>query len=126
MIPETNLFCDVFYQHDLAAMGTKALFFVPPDDLASIRDTLATKCRLSLQFTRTTNLPVFFRTNQPMFRTSSTDTNTQTDSLVQSLPFLTGILNQATTSHAKFRQAAVPRCGIPFWRERSVRTSTSP
>ena len=33
-----------------------------------------------------------------MFRNSSADTNAQTDALVQSLPFLTGILNQATAS----------------------------
>ncbi len=40
MAAETNLFRDVFYQHDLAMMGTKALFFVPEDDLATIQTTL--------------------------------------------------------------------------------------
>src|SRR5580658_3557066 len=98
MIPETNLFCDVFYQHDLAAMGTKALFFVPEDDLASIRDILHDELPFMRQFTQTTNLPSFFEQINEIFRNSPADTNAQTDALVQSLPFLTSILNQTTTS----------------------------
>jgi uncharacterized protein len=98
MLPETNLFCDVFYQHDLAAMGTKALFFVPEDDLKSIQTTLRSEMPFINQFTRTTNLPSFFEEMNTMFRTSSANTNAQTDSLVQALPFLTGLLDQATTT----------------------------
>ena len=40
MAPETNLFQDIFYQHDLAILGTKALFFVPTNDLAAIQTKL--------------------------------------------------------------------------------------
>lgn len=98
MTPETNLFCDVFYQHTLAAMGTKALFFVPEDDLGSIRDQLQSELPFIQQFTHTTNLPSFFEQINSMFRTASANTNAQTDSLIQSVPLLTGILNQATTS----------------------------
>lgn len=98
MIPETNLFADVFYQHDLAAMGTKALFFVPPDDLASIRDILHDELPFIQPFTQTTNLPSFFEQINQMFRTSTGDTNAQTDAFVQALPFLSGIINQAATS----------------------------
>src|SRR5215469_2963707 len=97
MIPETNLFSDVFYEHDLAAMGTEALFFVPVDDLASIKTTLHDEMPFITQFTDTTNLPSFFEEINTLFRTSTAD-NTNTDALVQSLPFLTGILNQATTA----------------------------
>ncbi len=98
MTPETNLFCDVFYEQSLAALGTKALFFVPQDDLASIRDTLHDEMPFIQPFTQTSNLPSFFEEINTMFRTSSANTNAQTDSLIQTLPLLTGILNQATFS----------------------------
>ena len=47
MAAETNLFRDVFYQHDLAMMGTKALLFVPEDDLAGFNQRCTTLCRSS-------------------------------------------------------------------------------
>src|SRR5580700_4219514 len=37
---ETNLFRDVFFQQDLPAAGTKALFFASDDDLTNIQDVL--------------------------------------------------------------------------------------
>lgn len=98
MIPQTNLFSDVFYEQDLSAMGTEALFFVPENNLASIQTTLHNELPFITQFTQTTNLPSFFEEINTMFRNSSADTNTQTDAMIQSLPFLTGILNQATTA----------------------------
>ena len=98
MIPETNLFQDVFYEHDLAAMGTKALYFVPDADLAGIQTTLQSDLPFIMQFTQTSNLPTFFEQINTIFRTSSGGTNSQTDSMIQSLPLLAGILDQATTS----------------------------
>ncbi len=97
MAPETNLFQDVFYQHYLPAMGTKALFFVPVNDLASIETTLQNELPFIQPFTQTTNLSSFFEEINTMFRTGS-GTNAQTQSLIQSLPLLAGILNQATAS----------------------------
>ncbi|HEV2319364.1 MAG TPA: MMPL family transporter, partial [Verrucomicrobiae bacterium] len=98
MIPETNLFQDVFYEHDLAAMGTKALYFVPEEDLAGIRRTLQDELPFIEQFTQTSNLPAFFEEVNTMFRTAPAGTNAQTDSLLQSLPLLAHILDQATTA----------------------------
>jgi hopanoid biosynthesis associated RND transporter like protein HpnN len=95
MAPETNLFCDVFYQHDLAMMGTKALFFVPKDDLAAIQTTLHDDLPFIRQFTQTTNLVSFFEQINTAFRTAPRETNAQTESLVQALPVLTRILTQA-------------------------------
>ena len=92
---ETNLFCDVFYQHDLAMMGTKALFFVPEDDLAAIQTTLHDALPFIRQFTQTTNLVSFFEQINTAFRTAPRETNAQTESLVQALPVLTRILTQA-------------------------------
>jgi hypothetical protein len=96
MAPETNLFCDVFYQQDLAALGTKALFFVPTNDLAAIQAKLHDGLPFIQQFTQTTNLVTFFEQVNTAFRTAPRGTNAQTDSLVQSLPVLTRILTQAT------------------------------
>ncbi|HEX3625078.1 MAG TPA: MMPL family transporter [Verrucomicrobiae bacterium] len=98
MIPETNLFQDVFYEHDLAAMGTKALFFVPETNLVDIQSTLQSELPFIEQFTQTSNLPSFFEQINTMFRTATGETNAQTDSMIQSLPLLAGILDQATTS----------------------------
>lgn len=98
MAPETNLFRDVFYQHDLAAMGTKALFFVPKDDLAMIGNTLHDDLPFIQRFTQTTNLNGFFEEINTAFRTSSGETNAQTESLVQALPVLTRIVKQGTAS----------------------------
>ena len=98
MAPETNLFSDVFYQHDLAMMGTKALFFVPENDLATIQTALHDDLPFIQQFTQTTNLISFFEQINTDFRTAPAATNAQTDSLVQALPVLTRILTQATAS----------------------------
>ncbi len=98
MVPETNMFCDVFYQHDLPAMGTKALFFVPRQDLADIKGTLRDELPFVAQFTQTTNLSSFFEEINTMFRTAPAGTNAQTASLLQALPFLAGILDQAAAS----------------------------
>ena len=98
MAPETNLFCDVFYQHDLAMMGTKALFFVPTNDLAAIQTMLHDDMPFIRQFTQTTNLVSFFDTVNWEFSHAKRETNAQTASLVQSLPVLTRILTQAADS----------------------------
>jgi len=75
MAPETNLFRDVFYQHDLAMMGTKALFFVPTNDLATIQTTLHEDMPFIRQFTQTTNLVSFFEQINTAFRTSPREEN---------------------------------------------------
>jgi len=95
MAPETHFFRDIFYQHDLAMMGTKALFFVPTNDLAAIQTTLHDDQPFIRQFTQTTNLVSFFEQINTAFRTSPREENAQTASLVQALPVLTRILTQA-------------------------------
>jgi hopanoid biosynthesis associated RND transporter like protein HpnN len=95
MTVETNLFRDVFYQHDLAMMGTKALFFVPENDLATIQTMLHDDLPFIRQFTQTTNLVSLFEQINTAFRTAPRETNAQTTSLIQALPVLTRILTQA-------------------------------
>jgi hypothetical protein len=95
MTPETNLFRDVFYQQNPAMLGTKALFFVPTNDLAAIQTTLHDDLPFIRQFTQTTNLISFFEQINTAFRTAPRETNAQTESLVQALPVLQRIVTQA-------------------------------
>ncbi len=95
MAPETNLFLNIFYQQDFAVLGTKALFFVPTNDLASIQAKLHDSFPFIQKFTQTTNLVMFFEEINTAFRTAPREENAQTESLVQSLPVLTRILAQA-------------------------------
>jgi hopanoid biosynthesis associated RND transporter like protein HpnN len=95
---ETNLFQDVFFKGDLAMMGNKALLFVPQTDLTGLHDTLKTDLPFIQKFTRTTNLTSFFELINTEFRTAKRATNAANDALVQSLPALNRILQQATES----------------------------
>jgi hypothetical protein len=95
---ETNLFRDVFYKGDLQMMGSKALLFVPENDLSDLKKTLHDDLPFIQKFTQTTNLVSFFETVNTTFRTAPRETNEQTESLVQSLPALTSIISQATDS----------------------------
>ena len=79
-------------------MGTKALFFVPTNDLATIQTTLHDDLPFIKQFTQTTNLVTFFEQINTAFRTTPRETNAQTESLAQSLPVLTRILTQANAA----------------------------
>ena len=98
MAPETNLFQDIFYQQDFAVLGTKALFFVPTNDLAAIQTKLHDDFSFIQKFTQTTNLVSFFEQINTAFRTTPHEANAQTESLVQSLPVLTRILTQANAA----------------------------
>ncbi len=95
MMVETNLFRAVFYQHDPAMMGTKALFLVPEDGLAGIQAKLHEAMPFIRKFTQTTNLVLFFNQINTAFRTAPHETNAQTAALVQAVPVLTRILTQA-------------------------------
>jgi hopanoid biosynthesis associated RND transporter like protein HpnN len=95
MTAEPKLFRAVFYQHDPAMMGTKALFLVPEDGLAGIQAKLHAAMPFIHQFTQTTNLFLFFNQINTAFRTAPHETNAQTAALVQAVPVLTRILTQA-------------------------------
>ncbi len=98
MAPETNLFLNIFYQQDFAVLGTKALFFVPTNDLAAIQTKLRDDLPFIQKFTQTTNLVSFFEQINTAFRTSPHEDNAQTESLAQALPVLARILTQANAA----------------------------
>ncbi|HZI33948.1 MAG TPA: MMPL family transporter, partial [Candidatus Binatia bacterium] len=95
---ETNLFKDVFYKGDLTMMGSKALLFVPEKDLAGLRDTLKDDLPFIQKFTQTTNLVSFFELVNRQFSGARREDNSQNEALIQSLPALNRILQQATES----------------------------
>ncbi len=95
---ETNLFKDVFYKGDLAMMGNKALLFAPENDLAALGMTLKNDLPFIKKFSQTTNLVSFFDLVNTQFRTAKRETNAQNDALIQSLPALNSILQQAVDS----------------------------
>jgi hopanoid biosynthesis associated RND transporter like protein HpnN len=95
---ETNLFHDVFYKGDLKMMGSKALLFVPEDDLRELAKTL-TEYRPFLQrFTLTTNLVSLFGMINTGFRTAKAEQNPENESMVKSLPALERIVDEAAAS----------------------------
>lgn len=98
MQAHTNLFQDIFYQQSLAMLGTKALFYVPTNDLATIKRMLQDNLPFIKRFTQTTNLVSFFEQVNTAFGTTPHEANEQTDSLIQALPVLTRILTQANAA----------------------------
>jgi uncharacterized protein len=102
---ETNLFARIFYKGDLKMLGSKALLFVPEEDLAALKQRLQDYQPFIKPFTRTTNLVSLFDMINTQFRTASREQNQQTDSLVRTLPALERIVSQAT--------ACLKRSGSP-------------
>jgi hopanoid biosynthesis associated RND transporter like protein HpnN len=105
MEAETNLFRDVFFQQDLAMMGSKALLFASTNDLTELDKTLRDDLPFIQKFTAATNLVSFFEQINTAFRTAPRETNAQTESLVQAVPALTRIVTQAADS--------LQRSGVP-------------
>src|SRR5882724_1699447 len=95
VLAEPTYFTNVIYNNDLKMMGSKALLFVPESDLVELRNQLKGYVPFIEKFGRTTNLVSFFDLINEQFRTSSQETNAQTESLVGALPALERILAQA-------------------------------
>lgn len=95
---ETNLFARVFYKGDLKMLGSKALLFVPEEDLAALKQRLEDYQPFIQPFTRTTNLVSLFDMVNTQFRTAKRERDAQTDSLIRALPALERIIVQATAS----------------------------
>jgi hopanoid biosynthesis associated RND transporter like protein HpnN len=92
---ETNLFMHVFYKGDLKMMGSKALLFVPVEDLVELRKTLGDYRPFLEQFAQTTNLISLFDMINTQFRTAKREANAKNESLVAALPALERIVSQA-------------------------------
>lgn len=102
---ETNLFTHLFFKGDLKMLGSKALLFVPADNLVELKKTMQDYRPFIERFTRTTNLVSLFDMINTQFRTAKQERNEQNDSLVRALPALERIVTQAT--------ASLQRPGVP-------------
>lgn len=102
---ETDLFQDVFYKGDLRMMGSKALLFVPENDLAELHHTLREFRPFIEQFTRATNLVSLFKQVNAQFLAAKREDNAENASLVKALPALERIVAQASAS---LRRPGVP------------------
>ena len=91
---EPNLFKDVLYKGDLKMLGSKALLFVPEQNLSELKKTLEVYRPFISQFTQATNLVSLFRMINARFRSAKREANTENLSMVRALPALEGIVRQ--------------------------------
>ena len=102
---ETNLFHDVLYKRDFKMLGSKALLFVPDNDLQTCSKTLRDYRPFIEQFSHTTNLVSLFSMINTQFRTAKREKNAENESLMKALPALERIVTQARDS---LRRAGTP------------------
>ncbi len=102
---ETNLFSNIFYKGDLKMLGPKALLFLKEDELSELKNKLAEYRPFIEPFSRATNLVTLFEMVNKQFASAKQESNAQNASLVQALPALTHIVNEATDS---LRRPGVP------------------
>jgi hypothetical protein len=105
MEAEPGLFKDVIYKGDLKMMGSKALLFVPEEDLVTLKNTLRDYRPFLEQFTRTTNLVSLFDMVNKQFRVARRAKEGEAQSLIKALPALERVIRQAT--------AGLSRPGVP-------------
>jgi hypothetical protein len=98
VLAQPAYFTNVIFNNDLKMLGRKALLFVPEPDLVELHNQLHGYVPFIEKFGQTTNLVSFFDLINKEFRTSSQETNAQTESLVGALPALERILAQADAS----------------------------
>lgn len=102
---ETNLFARIFYKGDLKMLGTKALLFVPEENLIELQKKLEAYHPLIQPFTQTTNLVSLIQLVNNRFTNAKREQSAENDALVKALPALQRILAQAT--------ASLKRGGVP-------------
>jgi hopanoid biosynthesis associated RND transporter like protein HpnN len=103
---ETNLFTDVFYKGDLKMMGRKALLFVPDE---AMLDEMVRRIEeahpVIKNFSHVTNLDSLFGLVNRQFRAAGQERSADVDALIQALPALARVADQAAD--------AITRPGTP-------------
>jgi len=107
---ETNLFRNVFYKGDLRMLGPKALLFVPEQDLQELRSQLREFRPFLDRFSRTTNLVSLVDMVNTQFRTAKQEDNAENRGMMDALPALQKIFDQA--SDALRRRGTPPSPGV--------------
>ena len=85
---ETNLFMDVIWKGDLNMLGSKALLFVPENDLRSMRQALRDYRPFLLEFSRANILASLFSVVNRQFLHASREENAETTAMIKALPAL--------------------------------------
>ncbi|MBE7504412.1 MAG: MMPL family transporter [Verrucomicrobiales bacterium] len=108
---ETNLFTDVFYKGDLKMMGPKALLFVTNETiLVEMAQRLREAQPMLQNFAQVTNLNALFRMVIGEFRGAARNGGTEPEGLLEALPALGRIADQA--ADALGRPGTPPSPGI--------------
>jgi predicted RND superfamily exporter protein len=111
---ETNLFMDVVFKGDLKMLGSKALLFVPENDLGELRQTLHDYRPFLEQFSHANNLVSLFNLINRIFgsemNSKGGEPSPQIQAMIKALPALERIIAQASDSLQ--RQGAPPTPGI--------------
>ena len=95
---ETNLFTDVFYKGDLKMLGDKALLFLPETELRALEQRLREYGPFIKNFTQASNLVTLFNLINRQIRTSAGRSDDENKNLLEALPAIRNILDQATDS----------------------------
>ncbi|HYG24952.1 MAG TPA: MMPL family transporter [Verrucomicrobiae bacterium] len=95
---ETNVFTHVLYKGDMRMLGSKALLFASPSDVADLQKTLQDYRPFIRQFSSTTNLNSLFTMINTQFRTARRGQSEENESMIRALPALERIIEQATRS----------------------------
>lgn len=108
---QTNLFTDVFYKGDLKMMGPKALLFVTNETiLVEMAQRLEEARPVLNNFAQVTNLNALFRMVITQFRAAARGPTQSNDALLEALPALGRIADQA--ADALSRPGRPPSPGI--------------
>lgn len=102
---ETNLFRNVFFKGDLRMLGSKALLLIPEEDLATLLERLKEYGPFINQFSHVSNLVTLFEMVNTQFRTARKDPEGSGLALVQAIPVLDRLVQQA--------EASMDRPGVP-------------
>ena len=95
---ETNLLMDVIWKGDLNMLGSKALLFVPENDLRSMQQALRDYRPVLQEFSRANNLASLFSVVNRQFLHAGREENAETTAMIKSLPALERIITQASDS----------------------------
>lgn len=95
---EPHLFTGVFYKGDLTMLGPKALLFLPEPTLDELLRTLKEFQPFIGQFAQATNLHSLFRKVNEQFRLAAQQPRDDSETLVNALPALQRIIEQAADS----------------------------
>ncbi len=110
MIPEEQVFTNVFYKGDLKLMGKKALLFVPEDKLGMMNERLDDFLPFVQKFTQATNLNSLFQMVNLQFVEASGGNTNNISALLDGLPALERIVT--TTQDAVERQGTPVSPGV--------------